>query len=209
VQIKLWKAIQNLRRGIYYEDSPIGDFISALNACRNNLYDNADLAYNQDEGAMLRRLMSVFSLRPIMVRTSPYPIMSGFYGMGGMGMGMGQAGMGMGIGLGNQQMTPFMNQALITITTIPMITVHIPNMKTSATDVPITLQGSINQCLWLNENKALVPKLAEIIHAKELLIFYANRRIPNIQIRTFVNPLPFSQLPLTLNSFSRINACRI
>ena len=86
VQIKLWATVQKLRSGMYYEDSPISEFLTALNSCRNNLYDNADLAYNQDEGAIIRRILSVFSLRPILIRTRPVAILAGYLGTGPMGM---------------------------------------------------------------------------------------------------------------------------
>ena len=52
----------------------------------------------------------------------------------------------------------------------------------------------------------MIPKEQSIIYSKEVLIFYVNRRIQRIQIRTFSNPLTFSQLPLTMSSFERLNA---
>ena len=68
----------------------MSEFISTLNACRNNLYDNADLAYNQDEGAILRRLLSVFSIRPTIIYTKPIYSVASYvtiYGFGAHGMG--------------------------------------------------------------------------------------------------------------------------
>ena len=85
VQIKLWETILRLRNGNYYEAEAISSFMESLNACRNNLYDNADLAFTQDEGAMLRRFMSVFSLRPTIVKTAPiYSVASFASGPNGM-----------------------------------------------------------------------------------------------------------------------------
>lgn len=213
VQISLWETVLKLRNGNYYEADPISDFLSALNACRNNLYDNADLVYNQDEGSMLRRLLSVFSLRPTIIYTKPiYSIASFAAGPFGPSMGFGmQPGMGMmpgmqsgmdSVGFSN---LPFVNQPVYTITSIPMITLNIPPFNPLLQPEPLDLRSATSKALWINENKTIVPKEQSIIYSKEVLIFYVNRRIQRVQIKTFTNPLPFSQLPLTMSSFERLN----
>lgn len=207
VQIKLWETVLKLRNGNYYEADSISEFVSTLNACRNNLYDNADLAYNQDEGAMLRRLLSVFSLRPTIIYTKPVHSIASFAaGPFGASMSM-NMGMGMNTGFGNglnQGAFPFNNQPVYTITSIPMITLQIPPYTEGAE--PKDLRNATTQTIWINENKTIVPKEQSIIYSKELLIFYVNRRIQRIQIRTFSNPLTFSQLPLTMSNFERLNS---
>lgn len=202
VQIALWQTVLKLRSGSYYETEPISEFMTTLNACRNNLYDNADLAYNQDEGAMLRRLLSVFSLRPTIIYTKPiYSVAS--FAAGPFAMSMG-AEYGAGAAAG-QGMFPFSGQPVYTITSVPMITLQIPPY-TSDNDEPKDLRASTQQTIWINENKMIIPKQQSIIYSKEVLIFYVNRRIQRIQIKTFSNPLTFSQLPLTMSSFERLNA---
>jgi len=62
-----------------------------------------------------------------------------------------------------------------------------------------------SQTIWINENKTIVPKEQSIIYSKEVLIFYVNRRIQRTQIRTYTNPLSFSQMPLTMTSFEKLN----
>jgi hypothetical protein len=225
VQINLWETVLKLRNGNYYEASPISEFVSTLNACRNNLYDNTDFAYSQDEGALLRRLLSVFSLRPTIIYTKPIYSVASFaanpYGMSmgiaspyGMGAGLGTnlgsgfssgqgstTGSGFTTGLG---MFPFNVQPVYTITSIPMITLQIPPLTVGAE--PKDLRTATSQTIWINENKTIVPKEQSIIYSKEVLIFYVNRRIQRIQIRTYTNPLHFSQLPLTMSSFEKLNA---
>lgn len=201
VQINLWETVIKLRNGNYYEASPISEFLTTLNACRNNLYDNTDLAYNKDEGAILRRFLSVFSLRPTIISTKPiYTIAS--IAAGPFTMGIQGSGLPMGMG---QSMLPFNNQPVYTITSIPMITMQIPPYK-SDNDEAKDLRDAFNQNIWINENKTIIPKQQEIIYSREVLIFYVNRRVQRIQIRTFSNPLTFSQLPLTMSSFERLNA---
>lgn len=197
VQIKLWETVLQLRNGNYYEAEAISSFMESLNACRNNLYDNADLAFTQDEGAMLRRFMSVFSLRPTIVKTAPIHSIASF-AAGPYGMGFGLGGNSM-----TQGMFPFSNQPVYTVTSIPMITLQIPSFVEDAE--PKDLRSAITQTLWINENKTIIPKEQSIIYSKEVLIFYVNRRIQRINIRTYANPLTFSQLPLTMSSFEKLN----
>lgn len=202
VQISLWDTVLKLRNGNYYEANPINEFITVLNSCRNNLYDNADLAYNQDEGAILRKLLSVFSLRPTIIYTKPIHSLSTFAaGPCGLSMGM-NTGFDTGAGFGLGSTFPFNNQPVYTITSIPMITIQIPPYAEGVE--PIDLRTS--QTIWINENKMIVPKEQSVIYSKEVLIFYVNRRIQSVQIKTFSNPLSFSQLPLTMSSFEKLNA---
>ena len=216
VQIQLWETVLKLRNGNYYEASPIGEFITALNSCRNNLYDNADLAYNHDEGAMMRRLLSVFSLRPTFVASKPLASLSPLMGqmqiglsMNGMNNNLGfQSGtigpMGMMVG-GDHGLNhfPFSQQPVTTVTSIPMIVVQIPQYSEGAE--PKDLRAATSQTLWVNEHNSIVPKEKTIIYSKEVLIFYVNRRSQSLRIRTFTNPLSFSQLPLAMSNFERLN----
>jgi len=203
VQIKLWSTVMQLRNGNYYEASPTSDFLSALNLCRNNLYDNADLAYNQDEGAILRRILSVFSLRPTLISTKPiYTIAS--FAAGPMNMSYGSTQQNFGA---PQSVFPFSNHPVYTITSVPMITLQLPPHKqdSAGTEEPKDLRDALNQTIWINENKTIIPKEQSIIYSNEVLIFYVNRRIQSIHIRTFSNPIAFSQLPLTMSNFEKLN----
>jgi hypothetical protein len=193
VQTIIWKLSQAIRQGMFYEH-PASEFITALNACRNNLYDNADLAYNQDEGAILRRFMSVFSLRPILLKTTPLSTLTNYFGNNFIKSDMGG------------QFNP---QPIVTITAISMITVTIPPANVKDADSQRDLTSGLHQTLWLSEGKTIAPKEKSVIYTREMLIFYVNRRYQSFKIRTFINPLHFSQLPLTLNSFSKVNRFRL
>jgi len=105
-----------------------------------------------------------------------------------------------------QSMFPFTNKPVYTITSIPMITLQIPPYNPGMITEPKYLHDAVNQTIWLNENRIIIPKMQSIIYSKEVLIFYVNRRIQRIQLRTYSNPLSFSQLPLTMSSFERLNS---
>lgn len=198
VQVNLWRTILRLREGRYYESDSASDFLQWLNVCRNNLYDNADIIYNQDEGSILRRLFSVFSLRPTIISirsiftTAP---------MGMFGYSMATPG----ISYPDMTSIPFSNQMITTVTAIPMISLHLKPTFNEGSE-PINLISSTQQVIWINENKQIVPKEKQIIYSKEVLIFYINRRVQRLSVRTYASPLTFSQMPLTMSSFERLNA---
>ena len=165
VQINLWENVLNLRNGKYYDSTSINEFLTLLNACRNNLYDNADLAYNNDEIAIMRRFLSVFSLRPVIMSTKPiHTIASVAAGPLSLSYGMPSSGMDQGV---MQSAFPFVNQPVYTITSVPMITLQIPpNTGNNNEAEPKDLRSAINQTIWINEHKTIVPKEQQIIYSK-------------------------------------------
>lgn len=196
VQIKLWETVMKLRNGSYYEDNPISDFMSALNECRNNLYDNSDLVYNNDEGSMARRLFSVFSLRPTWIASKNISSLGPMLAS--------QMLLPVNPGQGFNNVYPFQEQPMVTITKVPMITIgELPPLKEGSE--PIDIRSAITRNIWLNEKNTMIPKEQSIIYSNEVLVFYVNRRVSNIRMNTFTNPLPFSQLPMTMSGFDRIN----
>ena len=62
VQSELWNSVLHLRNGQYYSDAFRG-FITSVDHCRLNKYDNPDLVYG-------KRLLAAFSFRPTVVATS-------------------------------------------------------------------------------------------------------------------------------------------
>lgn len=203
VQINLWETVLKLRQGNYYEATSVSDFLAALNYCRNNLYDNADMVYSNDEGSILRRLFNVFSFRPTVLNTQSLHYPNPSYGMSSM-----MPTFGMGIMSGGHY--PFNVTPVITVTQVPMITFHIPPNYSeqdgqSLPQEAVNLKTAMNQNIWINENKTIVPKEQSIVYSNEILVFYVNRRKQNINIKSYTNPLPFTKLPLTMNSFDEIN----
>lgn len=205
VQIDLWEIIQNLRYGKYYDGNANQRLLTNLNMCRNNLYDYADLTYNQDEGAMLRRIMNVFSMRPTLISTRPISAIESFV-QNPWAMSM------TGLGLNQMQQTgvPYVNKPVITITKIPMMVFQLPvkgilggNGGNEAINIQ---QAASAQLIWINEKGALTPREQSVIHSREVMIFYANRRISRVNVRTLINPLIFSPTsPVSFSNFERIN----
>lgn len=177
LQVRLWENVFNLRRGNYY-DNKLLEFMTAIDTCRNNVYDAPDLAYVRDEGTVLRKLLGAFSLRPTVVSTSPlYNIMTA---------------------------NPYVNPtSLAEIDSIPMITLRLP--FTVDPSRVVHLDDAQNQGQWFIENKTLVPKTRNIIYSSDVLFFHINRRYQAINIARLTAPYNFNKLPMTVGSFQSVN----
>lgn len=200
-QLALYDIVFKLRDGKYYPEHSIIEFSKHLAVCRNNIYDNADTLYQNDEGSMIRRILSIFSLRPTITITQP--IASLFNLLGGPQM-YGNIGLDPRIQMGGSSY-PYQYQPLATITRVPMISLRLPPYYNAEKDEPLPLTSALAQTIWINENKTILPKQHRIVNSNEVLIFYVNRRLPTINIRTFTNPLCFSQVPLAMNNFEKLN----
>lgn len=185
LQTKIWDAVLHLRQGRYYA-SNVADFLLAIENCRSNIYDAPDLTYVKDEGTILRRILTAFSIRPTIVSTTR---LQAFSAMAPYGVSPGY-------------MT---GSGLVKVSTISMITLRIP-LK-NVPNIPATsLEDALNQPQWYIEHKMLVPKSQQILHSKEILIFYVNRRFKTINITNINAPFNFMALPQSIAGWERLNS---
>lgn len=182
LQTRLWDSVFNLRQGKYYNDRLV-EFLLAVDNCRNNIYDVPDLTYVKDEGAITRRLLSAFSLRPTVVSTTP------LYGV-----------------IGNN---PYINPTTLSnVTTIPMVNVRLP-LSLFGTVPSVDLISGISQPQWFVENKMLVPKQQAIIHSRDVMLFYVNRRYQTVNFARLVTPYNFQNLPMTVSGLEKLNSTSV
>jgi hypothetical protein len=95
------------------------------------------------------------------------------------------------------------------ITTIPMITFRLPYNLTSTTSKVVSITSALSQNQWFIENKTVVPKIQSIIHSRDVVIFYANRRYQAINISQINQPYSFTQLPMTISGWEKMNTAEI
>lgn len=185
LQTRLWDCVLNLRQGRYYADC-MKDFNAALSTCRQNVYDSPDMAYTQDEGALLRRLMSAFSLRPTMVSSSSV------YG----GMDDSSA---YGVGAFNQ--IPGVGD----ISNVPMMTLRLPLRVPSTQEYATHLNRAVNQTDWKLEKGSLVPRSQQVQHSTDVLFYYVNRRYSTVNVASMGDICNFNTLPMTVSGFEALN----
>lgn len=178
LQIQLWESVLSLRNGQYYKDN-LTNFLAAVDNCRLSIYDMPDLMYVKDEGAILRRLLAAFSLRPTVVTTTPiYGIVSN---------------------------NPWDRTLVMPrVRQVPMISLKLP-VSVLQTDAVIRLESALEQYNWFIENKTLVPKIQSIVYSRDVLFFYVNRRFQNVNISRYTEPYNFVNLPLTISGIEQIN----
>lgn len=175
VQAQLWNSVLHLRNGQYY-NSAFREFVSAVDACRLNRYDNPDLVYGRHDGTIIKRLLSAFSFRPTVVATSPvYQVFS---------------------------TNPYHQNVRPSVSSVPMINLKLPISVNE--DEPIELDDALSQTQHFFEGNMVVPKHTELIYSRGLLVFYVDRRAHVMKLNN-VAPFNLGSFPSALAGFERIN----
>lgn len=187
LQTHLWDAVLNLRQGKYYysETSGLVRFMQALENCRNVVFDAPDLTYVRDEGTILRRLLSAFSLYPTYVSINRL----------------------WGLLIGTQYgypSSPYEASGYSHITRVPMITLRLPLNVTGSAGA-VSLEEALTQPQWFVENKVIIPKALQIIHSNDVIFFYVGRRYQTVNIARLAVPYNFSNLPMTVTGWESLN----
>ncbi len=187
LQTQLWQAVLNLRQGKYYYEKTDGlvQFMSAIERCKNIIHDAPDLTYVKDEGTILRRLLSAFSLYPTFVSINR------LWGLlGGTQFGFPQS--------------PYEASGIGNITRVPMITLRLP-LNVSGGATAVSLEEALSQPQWFVENKVIVPKSMQIIHSSDVLFFYVGRRYQTINLARIATPYNLTNLPMTVSGWESLN----
>ena len=183
VQVKLWESVLNLRQGKYYTND-LSSFIGAIDTCRNSVFDAADFAYVKDEGTILRKLFSAFSIRPIIVCTAPV----------------------MGISTNN---SPLSNLATTHITTIPMISYRISPMDARSKTNPYNLSHALSQRQLYIHKRQLTVKTQKVMYCRDILIFYVHRRFQTVNLSKLARPYDALRLPATVNAIEKLHRAKV
>jgi len=193
VQTKIWDSVLQLRQGKYYNER-VSDFLIALDNCDNNLFDSPDMAYVKDEGTILRRMLGAFSMRPTFVAVRPYSNT--------------MAGFAQPSFAGNYNVS---TMSLTRMTSVPIITVRIPNTGDGTTAASrasghtIELSKSMDQQQWYLENKMIIPKSQTVVFSRDVVFFYINRRQQTVEYGNIGRPYQFNALPVTFSGYESLN----
>jgi hypothetical protein len=178
VQTKLWKAVLSLRNGIYFTDAA-GDLTKALDSCKISGLDAPDLSFSQDEQAMARRLLSVFSIRPTCVNifnNSPVDAIG----------------------------SPFGRSPMIQQRQVPMIVVRLYNFTTA--QVPVSVQGALqNSQTLLHNGSMVVTRTQQVTSSYETLFVAVTRRYRNTVMSQYGRSFQFMQLPIPSSGAEVLN----
>lgn len=191
IQNLIWENILSLRQGLYYTPAA-QNLNSAINSCRNNVFEAPDMTYISDEGTYLRRLLGAFSLRPTFVSTvsafNQYPNLVDPYGL-----------------QTHSYSGSYHGQNLEKITSISMITVRLPLVHNAEGSQVTRLEDSLRQQQqWYKEGSAIVPKFQTIVNSNGVVFFHVNRRYNTIKLQP-QNACHFDRLPSQINGWEALN----
>lgn len=178
LQNQLYNSVLSLRNGRYYDCS--NHFMIAIDNCRRTEDDSPDLIYEGDEGTVLKRLLTAFSLRPTIVATTPF---MPSYAINNMNV---------------------QTRVIPRVMALPFVTLKLNHIK-SYDDVVIDLKDALSMSQTLIEDGNFVVKNQEIIYSREILIFYVPRRSQTLNIKGLVQPYNFTKLPKTIAGFDRLD----
>ncbi len=186
LQNQLWNSVLHLRNGQYFNPS-LREFMSSVDVCRLNKYDNPDLVYGRHDGTIIKRLFSAFSFRPTVVATLPVASLFAY--------------------------NPYSQNLRPTVTSIPMINVRLSNFGAVATQAaaaqgwarPVSnaLSSALSQTNQFLEGNAVVNRHTSVMFSREVLVFYVDRRSYVYTAGTTLTNL--ARLPTSIAGFERIN----
>jgi hypothetical protein len=188
LQNQLWNSVLHLRNGQYFNPS-LREFMTSVDVCRLNKFDNPDLVYGRHDGTIIKRLFSAFSFRPTVVATLPIASLFAY--------------------------NPYSQNMRPTVTSIPMINVRLSNFGAAATTAAVasgmpgvrpianSLQAALSQTNQFLEGNAVVNRHTSVMLSREVLVFYVDRRSYVYTAGTTLTNL--ARLPTSIAGFERIN----
>ena len=187
-QIELWKNVLNIRQGRYYSSSyQTDDGISAFTQCLSNYdqthFDTLENLNIQDEGVMLKKILSIFAIRPTFTQvTSMVQRIS------------------MGItNVNSLSQTSFIN--------LPVINIRLPSSNINSVS-NVHLDQALNQTDYFIEHKSLVPKNRSVIWSQDFVFFCADRKHRVVNVSSFTQNRNIA-LPQTYIGASTINPTKL
>jgi len=185
LQHNLWNNVLSLRNGKFFD--PVGsDFFAAIDECKISTYDAPDLIYIGDEGIVLKRLLSAFSFRPLVVTTNP------IFGT---------------FGTANPVNFPVISNRVVAST---LLTLRLPTNNKH--EIEISLDSALTQSQVYLESGMFVPKTQEVISTNGVVIFHVPRRTisPDKSYRNLISPIPqFDQIPSHILKNEIVNDSRL
>ena len=189
LQNQLWNNVLNLRNGRCYNSS-FPDFLTSVDMCRLNKYDNPDFVYGRHDGTILKRLLSAFSYRPTVVSTLP---------------------------VYNQVFAanPYHVNTRPTVTRIPMITIRTahgnlqgdkPAVRNNADKDTIDIRSVLSepQDQYFIEGNVVTKRKVSVLYSRGNVFVYLDRRGTQVRLNNYPN-MNWHTIPLGANGFEKIN----
>lgn len=171
-QLEIKKNIRNLRTGNYFADGS-NNIFTALKECRNNYFDSADILYESDETNFVKKLLSIFSIRSILLKTETF--ITDMYNVFFPAFGQ----------LPDKRPN-------VSILSVPLITLTLPDVVTDYDKAktivnPKKIDDAIAQNIWVKEGNTYLPRVQNLITANEMILIVVKRNADSYK-HSPVNP---------------------
>ncbi len=176
LQTQLWNAVLHLRNGQCFNPS-LREFMSSIDVCRLNKFDNPDFVYGRHDGTVIKRLFSAFSFRPTVVSTLPIGQIFSY--------------------------NPYFQNIRPLVTSIPMVNVRL--LKAYSADgtakTPV-LQETLTQTQSFIEGNLYVTRATNVMFSREIIVFFIDRRSYNYTLNN--SPFNVLRLPASVSGFESV-----
>jgi len=183
LQVELWKSVYALRNGNYSANNVQIDFTYALQKCRDNLSGSAWEMNIKDEGMMMRKLMTAFSLTPTYIQSLPV----------------------ISVGFNNAQ--PISTNEMPEFMPVNLITYRIPPKIVGVNDdAPVAKLSDVfdRPQTWWHKNQ-MYTKKQSILSSNGVLVFYIPRRKQVFDVKQILDPQKFSVLPVSQSRWQNLD----
>lgn len=194
VQREIWKTVLSLRQGRYFasagtygddDKSGIVGLMKILNGYEWTYFDSPDMYTYQDDGNILRKLLSVFSIRPTYVQYST---------------------LGSPMPVGYPNAIPYGEFSRPTFTYIPMITIRLPQSVQGQPTPTLSISGSLNLDDIVLEHKIPVFKRRTVYCTHNVIFFYVHRKQSHVNLANIGGSyIRFANMPGSLYGKSGLN----
>jgi len=186
LQYSIWQSVLMLRYGKYYDCSS-NFFLISSNNCKLNNYDDApDFLHMGDEGVIIRRLLSAFSMRPTIVETS----MQHNFEV-------------------NYPLRPDAGGLNIRVESTPILSLRLGSSNVDRAgqnirDVKYVLNST--QYFYDRDLKVILPRQVNVIYSKSVLIINIPRRMMRVDYSNLIRPSQeWNRVPRNYAGIDRIN----
>lgn len=174
LQNAIWNSVLNLRSGNIFNTS-FRNFLSTVDMCKRTHYDNPELLYGRSDTIILKRILSSFSIRPVVIATTPFYI-------------------GDSVNPYNQNLRPV-------ITRISMYNFKLPFNYINNEQANFDLDSVFSQKQIFIENNKFISKETHFVSAEGIVIITVDRTAYNIynqNTKDKMLPFKLSNLPLSV-----------
>ena len=178
LQHHLLNSVRSLRSGSYF-DCHNREFISAIENCKLNNFDNPDLLYSQDETNVLSKLLGAFSFRPTVLSQRP---MASF--------------------------NPNPKPVIPKIYTRHMLTFRLKRNKPNPSGSR-SLKEVLSTIEYRREGAHFIPYEEQVIYSNQVLFIIVPRKLMTIDLSKMLGqstqPINLLDLPRNLTGFERLD----